>query len=636
LLQGRRFSQCESIIIYCTRREQTEKLASTLRTCLQGTRLQSGWKEPSEEQEGTGKSKKNKGKGKKKSSKESATKWDAECYHAGMSAAQRRRVQKRFMTGQLRVVVATVAFGMGLDKSDVRAIVHYDLPRSFESYVQEIGRAGRDGLPSHCHVFLDPQGKDMCELRRHVHANTVDRSTIKKLVRRAFPRCECKKLHEEQERRFDQMSNSHDLLHVEDPCDDTMGDNLEAELQAAELQHITEVKGKVKSCEQREQSEQEQEEEHCALASTAKSGNTLLESVAEDFIENVVEEVKSGEETSKRQQETSQASVDRLCGGHEVAMVTESLIQELDMREENIATLLCYLELHPQRWLEVLQPVKSTCTVKFYGGHTQLRAVAQKIPPIAAAVSHTTTTPASFKKSNSITFSVVEVADRMGWDLAPVCRELRALQWNTSLSRDHSLTGLGQSGILVEFTDLSMHIRVPGDLSDEERDYVCDFLEDRIQAEERSQLQQLQFVYDSLRSVSFSEYWYCADDVDKESDTQLKDIVRSYFEDSCDKTKQELAALTKARKDSKRIPSSLTPNDHVNWDVISRDIRALLGVHHDHSFTGRAVARIFHGIDSPCYPAEVWGRDRRFWRKHLDVEFNSLRKFATKELIRFR
>ena len=74
-----------------------------------------------------------------------------------MSAAQRRRVQKRFMTGQLRVVVATVAFGMGLDKSDVRAIIHYNLPRSFESYVQEIGRAGRDGLPSHCHVFLDPE-----------------------------------------------------------------------------------------------------------------------------------------------------------------------------------------------------------------------------------------------------------------------------------------------------------------------------------------------------------------------------------------------------------------------------------------------------------------------------------------------
>lgn len=96
-------------------------------------------------------------KSKKKSSKAAVPKWDAECYHAGLTAAQRRRVQKRFMTGQLRIVVATVAFGMGLDKSDVRAIIHYNLPRSFESYVQEIGRAGRDGNPSHCHVFLDPE-----------------------------------------------------------------------------------------------------------------------------------------------------------------------------------------------------------------------------------------------------------------------------------------------------------------------------------------------------------------------------------------------------------------------------------------------------------------------------------------------
>ena len=96
----------------------------------------------------------------KKSSKAAVPKWDAECYHAGLTAAQRRRVQKRFMTGQLRIVVATVAFGMGLDKSDVRAIIHYNLPRSFESYVQEIGRAGRDGNPSHCHVFLDPEVRD--------------------------------------------------------------------------------------------------------------------------------------------------------------------------------------------------------------------------------------------------------------------------------------------------------------------------------------------------------------------------------------------------------------------------------------------------------------------------------------------
>ncbi|MEQ2211552.1 hypothetical protein XENOCAPTIV_006478 [Xenoophorus captivus] len=84
-------------------------------------------------------------------------KWQAEAYHAGLSGSERRRVQNNFMCGELRIVVATVAFGMGLDKSDVRGIIHYNMPKSFESYVQEIGRAGRDGEPAHCHLFLDPE-----------------------------------------------------------------------------------------------------------------------------------------------------------------------------------------------------------------------------------------------------------------------------------------------------------------------------------------------------------------------------------------------------------------------------------------------------------------------------------------------
>ena len=82
--------------------------------------------------------------------------WDAESYHAGQTPAMRKRVQNAFMSGRLRVVVATVAFGMGLDKSNVRGVIHYNLPKSFESYVQEIGRAGRDGKISQCHLFLEP------------------------------------------------------------------------------------------------------------------------------------------------------------------------------------------------------------------------------------------------------------------------------------------------------------------------------------------------------------------------------------------------------------------------------------------------------------------------------------------------
>ena len=92
---------------------------------------------------------------KKKAVKGPVFLWTAESYHAGLTPSARRRIQKAFMSGSLRVVVATVAFGMGLDKSDVRGIIHYTLPKSFESYVQEIGRAGRDGEPAFCHVFLD-------------------------------------------------------------------------------------------------------------------------------------------------------------------------------------------------------------------------------------------------------------------------------------------------------------------------------------------------------------------------------------------------------------------------------------------------------------------------------------------------
>lgn len=113
LLRELRGRKGESAIVYCFSRKGAEKVAADLR----------------------------------------ANKVEAAAYHAGLTPLQRTRVQERFIRDEVPVIAATIAFGMGIDKPDVRLVVHMDLPKSVEGYYQETGRAGRDGLPSDCLLF---------------------------------------------------------------------------------------------------------------------------------------------------------------------------------------------------------------------------------------------------------------------------------------------------------------------------------------------------------------------------------------------------------------------------------------------------------------------------------------------------
>jgi ATP-dependent DNA helicase RecQ len=104
----------------------------------------------------------------------------AQAYHAGMAAELRESIQQRFMSNQQDCIVATIAFGMGIDKANIRRVVHYDLPKSIENYSQEIGRAGRDGLPSRCTVLASREQVPVLE--NFVYGDTPERQSILQVI----------------------------------------------------------------------------------------------------------------------------------------------------------------------------------------------------------------------------------------------------------------------------------------------------------------------------------------------------------------------------------------------------------------------------------------------------------------------
>jgi ATP-dependent DNA helicase RecQ len=110
----------------------------------------------------------------------SADGFDATAYHAGMDADRRNEVQQTFIASESGIVVATIAFGMGIDKANIRYVYHFNPPKSLEAYAQEIGRAGRDGQQSVCEMLLVPE--DRIVLENFTYGDTPSRHSIGRLI----------------------------------------------------------------------------------------------------------------------------------------------------------------------------------------------------------------------------------------------------------------------------------------------------------------------------------------------------------------------------------------------------------------------------------------------------------------------
>lgn len=108
----------------------------------------------------------------------------AKAYHAGLQTEQRNAIQEWFLSADQAIIVATIAFGMGIDKEDIRYVYHYNLPKSLENYSQEIGRAGRDGNAAICEVLANSD--DLLTLENFAFGNTPSRAAVADFVRTVF------------------------------------------------------------------------------------------------------------------------------------------------------------------------------------------------------------------------------------------------------------------------------------------------------------------------------------------------------------------------------------------------------------------------------------------------------------------
>lgn len=209
---------------------------------------------------------------------------------------------------------------------------------------------------------------------------------------------------------------------------------------------------------------------------------------------------------------------------------------------------------------------------------------------------------------NFISFSLTDVAYSLQCDTTVVLSQLQsaANSMSSSSSKD---------GLIIESSKLSFHVLLAKPVSDEDKDVICQKLLFKVRNKESYDLERLINLYSILKHVSTTT-------THSSSDT-LRNAFNVHF----------TQGLTAEYFTKHNIPITTTGAiEETTKANLCRDICSFLSIYDEQHFTGRAIARIFQGIGSPQYPSEVWGQCS-YWRKYLDVDFNTLCSIATQQIV---
>ncbi|KAH6571339.1 hypothetical protein BASA62_003924 [Batrachochytrium salamandrivorans] len=454
--------------------------------------------------------------------------FDADSYHSGKTPEQREYVQTRFLHGRLRIIVATVAFGLGINKHNVRSVIHYSMPKSIEDYMQEIGRSGRNGEPSYCNLFLLQE--DYVKHRSFAFSDGVDEAGIWRLL---------------------------NLLFVPN--------------------------------------------------APSKSGSSS----------------GSLRRTKTYSEKADPASMGRL------VLPIQKLELELDTRESVISTLLSYIELSDSDCPPIKVYPALSATFTLFCSKSKLEALSETSQMVRWA--RVLGTAAKY----GLEFDTFKVAKAANMEPQDISSELWKLQMGKQLKFN---SGDKAFNIMINIAWEN------GDERQEYLDKLCDALFKKMIAIEATSVWKLDYLYETLHSSTHDSLDVDMDPVQEldhsheaniDNDlplrtppllqTPLMDSVVAYFR-LPEMKRDQLEGSKWGFRDPEIIEKQKLSKMNVEISI-----KAFVKAHLGEVTSGRAVARIFHGLSSPKYPAKSWSSNKH-WNSYPFYNFKDLARLASKAM----